>query len=444
MRNWILGLIFTTALMIIGLWYGLTHMRVDWLQAIFLIFTLYGMMIIFVASVFPKKDFIEDPNYAPYVSFVIPARNEEAVIAQTVRSLMNVDYYKDGKPNFEVIVMDDNSADRTLDVARGLLREFDNLQVIHRGPDVAGKGKSDVLNNGMKVAKGELIGVFDADTDVSPDFLKKSIPLLADPKVGGVQGRVRLYNRKKNFLTHLQEDEFAIISHLYQIGKEQVGGLTALGGNGQFVKREALNDVDGWNYMSPTEDLDLTFRLLFKGWRVRYAPESVLWQEGVETPVAFVRQRVRWAEGFLKCIFDYTVPLVIGPYPTMVKVDGVMTMIRVLVPFYVWIGYFYILVSLMKGIEFYTGISPMIMAASSWSFFAVMTIAMNRILYPGIFTSVYRALQYLIYSSFWIIAVPLGFVNCIRNINDIYWDKTVHTGSTDDAAHQVKPVLQVE
>jgi len=342
-------------------------------------------------------------------------------------------------------VMDDNSSDETLRVARALLGEFDNLQVVHRGPDVAGKGKSDVLNNGMKVARGELIGVFDADTDVSPDFLKKSIPLLADPGVGGVQGRVRLYNRRKNILTMLQEDEFAIICHLYQLGKEMVGGLTALGGNGQFVKREALKDVGGWNYMSPTEDLDLTFRLLFAGWRVRYAPEAVLWQEGVETPVAFVRQRVRWAEGFLKCIFDYLVPLIIGPYPATVKIDGAMTMLRILVPFYVWIGYLYIIVSMVRGIEFYTGISPIFMAASSWSFFAVMIIAMNRILYPGIAMSVNRAFQYLIYGSFWIIAVPVGFVNCIRNINDIYWDKTIHTGSTDeDTTHQVKAILQTE
>ena len=65
--------------------------------------------------------------------------------------------------------------------------------------------------------------------NISPDFFKNSIPMLYDPQVGGLQGRVRLYNRNKNLLTALQEDEFAVISHLYQLGKELVGGLTALG-----------------------------------------------------------------------------------------------------------------------------------------------------------------------------------------------------------------------
>lgn len=432
MRNWILGLVTTTMVTIICLIMGLLHMRIDWLQAIFLVFTLYGMFLIFIAAIQKPRSFIIDENYMPYVSMIIPARNEEKVIARTVRSLMKADYHIDGVPQFEVIVMDDNSSDNTLSEARSLLNEFPNLKVVHRGPDVAGKGKSDVLNQGVREARGELIGVFDADTDISPDFLKKSIPMLADPTVGGVQGRVRLYNREKNYLTRLQEDEFAIISHLYQLGKEHVGGLTALGGNGQFVKREALKSVNGWNYLSPTEDLDLTFRFLFKEWHIRYAPDSVLWQEGVETPWAFVRQRVRWAEGFLKCIFDYTLPLLFGKSSFMTKLDGAMTMLRVMVPFYVWIGYFYVIVTLIKDIEFATGISPYIMVASSWVFFAVMIVAMHRILYPKFFEAVYRASLYMIYSSFWIVAVPLGFVNCFRHINDIYWDKTEHKGSSDN------------
>jgi len=438
MKNWIIGLIVTSLAMIMGLVWGIYHMRIDWLQAIMLIFTYYGMMIIFVAAITPPRKYLTDENYTPFISIVIPARNEEFVIENTVQSLLRLDYLKKGKPNFEILVMDDNSSDKTLEIARSLEKEYPGVvRAIHRGPEVAGKGKSMVLNEGIEKANGEIIAVFDADTDVAPNFFKKSIPLLYDPNVGGLQGRVRLYNRDKNLLTSLQEDEFAVISHLYQLGKELIGGLTALGGNGQLVKMEALRTVDGWNWLSPTEDLDLTFRLLFKGWHVRYAPNAVLWQEGVEGLYPLLRQRFRWAEGFLKCIFDYTIPLVFSKASVVKKIDGVMTMMRVLIPFYIWIGYIFIAVTLVRGIEFTAGVSPTLMAISSWAFFGAMTVGMFRTIHPNVLIALSRVFQYSIYSLFWVIAVPVGFINCIRNINDIYWDKTSHTGSTKNPEKKV-------
>jgi 1,2-diacylglycerol 3-beta-glucosyltransferase len=443
MRNWILGLIGVSAVVLLGLYAGLSSLHMGWLQVIFLSFTLYGTVVLFAAAVIRPRKFLRDESYQPFVSFIVPARNEEKVIAATIRSLMRVDYLKEGRPNFEVIVMDDNSGDGTLEEASALMADFPNLKVVHRGPDVAGKGKSDVLNHGVRVASGELIGVFDADTNAAPDFLKKSIPLLADPKVGGVQGRVRLYNRDKNILTSLQDDEFAALSHLFQIGKEQLGGLTALGGNGQFVKREALESCGGWNYLSPTEDLDLTFRFIIKGWYVRYAPDAVLWQEGVETPAAFVRQRVRWSEGFLKCMFDYIVPLLGGRMPLMIKIDGVMTMLRIVVPFYAWLGYIFMLSSMAGGLEFNPGMPPWVMGLASWTFFVVTAVGMNKVLYPGIITAAYRVALYFMYSGFWIIALPLGFANCIRHINDIYWDKTEHLGAPS-AVPEVKTSLKAK
>ncbi|MCD4785503.1 MAG: glycosyltransferase family 2 protein [Candidatus Eremiobacteraeota bacterium] len=440
MRNWIIGLIVTSVVLLAGLVWGLYNMRIDWLQAIMLIFTYYGMLLILVAAVTRPKKFLINKDYSPFISIVIPARNEAYVIANTVRSILKLDYKKDDKLNFEILVMDDNSSDDTFEIAQELEIEFPGVvRAVHRGPEIAGKGKSMVLNDGMKRAKGDIIAVFDADTNVAPNFFKNAIPLLYDPQVGGLQGRVRLYNRHKNLLTALQEDEFAVVSHLYQLGKELVGGLTALGGNGQLVKRKALDDVDGWNWLSPTEDLDLTFRLLFKGWHVRYAPDAVLKQEGVEGIHAFIRQRVRWAEGFLKCIFDYTIPLIFSRASIMKKLDGTMTMIRVLIPFFVWIGYIFIGVALVKGVEFSSGVSPTLMIISSWAFFGALTVAMFRTIYPNVFTALFRVIRYSFYNLFWVIAVPIGFVNCIRHINDIYWDKTTHTGGSPKRTKPSRP-----
>jgi 1,2-diacylglycerol 3-beta-glucosyltransferase len=432
MKNWIIGIIVTATVLVIGLAWGLYTMNIDWLQAIMLVFTYYGMLLIFIAAVAKPRKFQVDPNYTPFVSIIIPARNEEFVIENTVRSLLNLDYKKDGKANFEILVMDDNSSDRTLEIAQALEKEFPGaVRAIHRTPERAGKGKSLVLNEGWSISKGEIIAVFDADTNVCPDFLNNSIHLLADPKVGGLQGRVRLYNKDTNILTSLQEDEFAVISHLYQLGKELIDGVTALGGNGQLVKKQALIDVDGWNWLSPTEDLDLTFKLILKDWHVRYAPNSVLWQEGVERVYPFMRQRIRWAEGFLKCIYDYTIPLIFSKASFMKKLDGVMTMVRVLIPLYMWIGYILVGMTIVKGLEITSGVSPLLMAVSSWGFIGAMTVGMVRTIHPNIFVAITRVFWYSIYSMCWIIAVPVGFINCIRNINDISWDKTSHLGDSE-------------
>lgn len=433
MKNWIIGLIITFTALAAGLFWGIYQMRIDWLQAIMLVFTYYGMMVIFAAATAKPKKVEKNNDYKPFISIIIPARNEEFVIENTVRSLLNLNYFDSkGKRNFEILVMDDNSADKTLEIAKKLEKEFPNEVIaVHRGPEAAGKGKSMVLNDGVKNSKGEVIAVFDADTSVSPNFFKNSIYLLADPKVGGLQGRVRLYNKDCNFLTKLQEDEFAVVSHLYQIGKELIGGLTALGGNGQLAKREALDTVGGWNWLSPTEDLDLTFRLLFKGWQVRYAPNAVLWQEGVEGFYPLLRQRIRWAEGFLKCIFDYTVPLIFCKSPFMKKFDGLMTMARVLIPFYVWIGYIFIAYTIIERVHFTSGINPIFMGVSSWAFLGAMTMAMFKTIHPNIFKAFWRVLQYSVYSLFWVLAVPVGYINCIRNINDIRWDKTTHNGGDE-------------
>ncbi len=432
MKNWIIGIIITATVLVIGLAWGLYTMNIDWLQAIMLVFTYYGMLLIFIAAVAKPRKFMVDPDYTPFVSIIIPARNEEFVIENTVRSLLNLNYRKDGKANFEILVMDDNSSDRTYEIAMALENEFPNtVRAIHRTPERAGKGKSLVLNEGMELSRGDVIAVFDADTNVCPDFLNNSIHLLADPKVGGLQGRVRLYNKDANLLTSLQEDEFAVISHLYQLGKELIDGVTALGGNGQLVKKAALAEVDGWNWLSPTEDLDLTFRLILKDWHIRYAPDAVLWQEGVERVYPFMRQRIRWAEGFLKCIFDYTIPLIFSKASFMKKFDGVMTMVRVLIPLYMWIGYILVGMTIVKGLEITTGVSPLLMAVSSWGFIGAMTVGMARTIHPNIFVAIFRVICYSVYSMCWIIAVPVGFINCIRNINDISWDKTCHLGDSD-------------
>lgn len=166
-----------------------------------------------VMSLF-KQDKVTPYEVPPFVTMMVPAHNEEHTIADCVRSLANVDYFYKGKRNFELIVINDGSEDRTGEVLNELKKEFNHLKVITRVPPRSGKGKGFVLNDGLEISKGEAIAVFDADARVDPDFLTKIIPYLNDEKVQGVQSRIKMYNKNENFLTAMQHIELAVFGNI--------------------------------------------------------------------------------------------------------------------------------------------------------------------------------------------------------------------------------------
>ena len=130
-----------------------------------------------------KKPIVVNENYKPFVSVMIPAHNEGYVIKETVETVLAMDY-----ENFEVIVIDDRSTDSTPDAIRELEEKYENVKALYR-KEGAFPGKSAVLNDALKLAKGDAILVFDADARMDKDFLKKLIPHLEPEDVGAVQAR---------------------------------------------------------------------------------------------------------------------------------------------------------------------------------------------------------------------------------------------------------------
>ena len=168
-------------------------------------------------------------NYKPFVSVMIPAHNEETVIANTVENIINMDY-----DNFEVIVIDDRSTDNTALVIRDLEQKYPAKVKGLIRPKDAFPGKSAVLNDAMKIAKGEAFLVFDADATVEPDFLKKLIPHLEPKDVGAVQARKVIRNKNVNLLTRCQNDEYTLDTH-FQVGRDSVKGAVELRVNGELL-----------------------------------------------------------------------------------------------------------------------------------------------------------------------------------------------------------------
>lgn len=268
-------------------------------------------------------------NYQPFVSILVPAHNEENVIAETVESLFKIDY-----PHYELIIIDDRSDDNTARVLEELCQKYKQLKYFSRAKD-AFPGKSAVLNDALKIAKGEAILVFDADARVQPDFLKELMPALEPEQVGAVQARKVIINREENFLTRCQDNEMAIDTH-FQVGRDAVKGAVELRGNGELIKRKALEAVGGWNIYTITDDLDLSTKMHIKGWDVRFCPEVCVYEEGVLRYIPLLKQRRRWIEGSIRRYLEYFTDVLFSKNMSLrVSLDMTAYITEFILPFWV-------------------------------------------------------------------------------------------------------------
>lgn len=274
-----------------------------WAIAFLIVFMSLYMLYMYIAIKHQKRKLKKNPPppescYRPFVSIMIPCHNEEAVIEETVKNMLEIDYN-----GFEIILIDDRSKDTTPEIIQRLQGTNEKIKVLLR-QEGEFPGKSAVLNDGMKLANGDVILVFDADARVAPDFIKKMVVKLEDKDVGAVQARKTIINARQNFLTACQYNEYIMDTHL-QIGRDAVRGAVELRGNGEMIKREALLDINGWNNETITDDLDMSTRLHIKGWDIRFCPEAVVYEEGVVTFGALVKQRRRWVEGSIRRYLEY-------------------------------------------------------------------------------------------------------------------------------------------
>ena len=240
----------------------------------------------------------------PFVSIMVAAKNEEAVIKRLVQTLCHLDYPSN---RYELWVIDDSSTDRTPTVLAQLCQQYEQLRVFHR-PIGAGGGKSGALNQVLPLTKGEIIAVFDADAQVTPDLLQRVLPMFERPEVGAVQVRKQIANVSRNLWIQGQVAEMALDA-FWQQQRIAMGGIGELRGNGQFVRRAALDQCGGWNEATITDDLDLTVRLHLNDWDIDSTTYPAVQEEGVTRAIALWHQRNRWGEGGYQRYLDYWQPL---------------------------------------------------------------------------------------------------------------------------------------
>jgi 1,2-diacylglycerol 3-beta-glucosyltransferase len=259
----------------------------------------------------------------PFVSLVVPARNEATVIGPTIAALRVQAYARrDGSPAYEVLVIDDASTDATHEAARAAAAETGHVTLRRREPEPGPRTKGSVLAFAMPFVRGDVVGAVDADTHVAPAFLERVMRAWAarDPGAAAFQVARHPRNEGISWLTAAQGEE-QLMDMASQCGRWATDGTAELRGNGMFVRREALESVGGWRPAAMTEDLDLSTRLSAAGHHVALAPEIAVEEEAVERLSALWPQRLRWAEGSLRRLLEHGPGLLAGSQPPNRKLD---------------------------------------------------------------------------------------------------------------------------
>jgi 1,2-diacylglycerol 3-beta-glucosyltransferase len=402
---------------------GLAFRSLALFQALTVFTTVYGLIVFSVGAWAYRsepraKDIVPDEEL-PMVSILIPAHNEEMVIGNTLNSILKLDY-----PRFEVVVIDDHSSDATA----AILREYPIKVVTRR--NLPNRGKSEALNAGLEVAHGDVICVFDADSEVAPDFLRLAVaPLVDNPEICGVQAQVRMYNRKTNFLTAGQDDEFALFCEITQMGRYTLGGASALGGNGQLTRRSAIKAVGGWSPASLTEDLDLTIRLLLAGrGRIAHCSEASVWQEGVTEFGPLIRQRTRWAEGMLRCYGEFIGQVIRSKeMPLGLKLDAAYVLLNAFIPLFSLAGLVYTAVMMGAGLAFVSLPTPVLAVMGLTSIAALVAWSLMIGYKREQALTVMPVLRSMVYLLHWIPSLLIALGNIFRD-QPVVWVKTEHRG----------------
>ncbi|NQT69253.1 MAG: glycosyltransferase [Desulfobacteraceae bacterium] len=247
-----------------------------------------------------KETFYRDVSAEnwPRVTIQLPIYNELYVVERLIDAVCRIDYPKD---LLEVQVLDD-STDDTVGIAKAMVakmkaRGFD-IVYIHRTSRIG--FKAGALKEGLKSAKGEFIGIFDADFVPNTDFLKESIPYFVDPNIGMLQTRWGHLNYDYSMLTRAQsmgiDGHFAI----EQASRAWSGLFMNFNGTAGVWRKKTIEDAGGWQADTLTEDLDLSYRAQLKGWKLAFAPQVVCPAEVPVTINAFKSQQHRWAKGSIQ------------------------------------------------------------------------------------------------------------------------------------------------
>lgn len=256
----------------------------------------------------------------PSVAILVPAHNEESVIADSLQALMRIDYPQE---LYQVYAVNDRSKDRTKEIIDAIVARYPGRIIpVHR---TGGKpGKAAALNEVCQTLTCDVIVIFDADYLPTPSLLKNLVSPFLDPAVGGVMGRVVPLNVNSNILTRMLDLERSGGYQVDQQARMNMDLIPQFGGTVGGCRKKALDDIGGWNDEVLSEDTDLTLRLFLNNWKVVYQNTAECYEEVPETWPVRIRQVKRWAKGHNHVFINETWNLLKSDLDFWKKFDGLL------------------------------------------------------------------------------------------------------------------------
>ncbi len=265
--------------------------------SILFVFGLHGFVMIFYHRKYgynnpvPKKVFDEDPM----VTIQLPLYNEMYVVERLINAVCEIEYPKD---KMEIQILDDSTDETTAIVAKIVEQKkhlgFD-ISHIRRGTREG--YKAGALKEGMEIAKGEYIAIFDADFIPHKEFLNKTLSFFNDDKVGMVQTRWEHLNGDYSIITKAQA--LALDGHfvIEQSVRNKSGFFINFNGTGGIWRKRCIEEAGNWHADTLTEDLDLSYRAQLMGWRFVFLKDFTSPAELPSEINALKAQQFRWTKG---------------------------------------------------------------------------------------------------------------------------------------------------
>jgi len=269
-----------------------------WVYVVLFFFGIFFLMIFMFLHYRNRHRLFASPAFTKHysVSFLVPAYNEQSSLVETVEAIVNMDYPKDKR---EIIIINDGSKDNTKNIALGLVKKYSNVCLLNK----PNSGKANSLNEALKIATGELIAVVDADSYPRKDALLKMIGHFDDSSVGAVTSRVLVKN-KPNWLGKFQVMDYSIIAWTRKL-LDFVDSVYVTNGPLSMYRKNLVIKLGGFDPKNLTEDIEITWHILSKGYRTRMSYDAIVYTTVPEDFKTWIKQRVRWNLGGLQTVQKY-------------------------------------------------------------------------------------------------------------------------------------------
>ncbi|UCE06723.1 MAG: glycosyltransferase family 2 protein, partial [bacterium] len=261
----------------------------------------YQLILTFAGYRYRRKIYAEqaeleaNPQQLEPVSVMIPARNEGLVIERTLQRILNLDYPRD---LLEIIIINDGSTDNTATLVENMAEQNSCIKLVNLPKGENGHGKAYALNFGLKHCTHDIIAIYDADNNPATNSLKILVPhLLKDDSLAAVIGKFRTVNRHKNWLTRFINIETMAFQWILQAGRFHLSKVAILPGTNYVIRKSVLDQCGGWDERAITEDSELSVRIYEEGYKIKFVPLSITWEQEPEKLSVWIRQRTRWVRG---------------------------------------------------------------------------------------------------------------------------------------------------